>query len=93
MEPPTKPMLEEAAEAGFYQPPGLTNKYPRLQILIAELLAGKQVVYPRLLDVTYKKAPKAKGAVAEQIPLAVQKLRMKDRFERGPRTRSIHSAG
>src|SRR5438876_8919682 len=71
MEAPTKPMLKEAAEAGFYQPPGLANKYPRLQILsIAELLVGKQVEYPRMLDVTYKKAPRAKGAVAEQIPLA-----------------------
>jgi hypothetical protein len=38
---------------------------------IAELLVGKKVEYPRLLDVTYKKAPRAKGAVAEtQIPLA-----------------------
>jgi len=46
MEPPTKPMLKEAAEAGFYQPPGVSgarlDKFPRLQILsIAELLAGK----------------------------------------------------
>ena len=70
MEPPTKPMLKEAAEAGFYQPPGLTNKYPRLQILsIAELLVGRQVEYPRMLDVTYKKAPRARGAAAEQIEL------------------------
>jgi site-specific DNA-methyltransferase (adenine-specific) len=71
MEPPTKPMLKEAAEAGFYQPPGLADKFPRLQILsIAEMLAGKQVAYPRLLDVTYKKAPKARKAAEEQIPLA-----------------------
>src|SRR5438067_4339056 len=26
MEAPTKPMLKEAAEAGFYQPPGLTGQ-------------------------------------------------------------------
>jgi DNA modification methylase len=71
MEPPTKPMLKEATEAGFYQPPGLADKFPRLQILsIAEMLAGRQVEYPRLLDVTYKKAPRAKKAVEEQIPLA-----------------------
>ncbi|PYV69348.1 MAG: hypothetical protein DMG97_22155 [Acidobacteria bacterium] len=63
-------MLKEAAEVGFYQPPGLTNKYPRLQILsIAELLAGKQIEYPRMLDVTYKKAPKARKAAEGQIPL------------------------
>jgi site-specific DNA-methyltransferase (adenine-specific) len=71
MEPPTKPMLKEAAEPGFYQPPGLTDKFPRLQILsIAEILAGKQIDYPRLLDVTYKKAPRARKAAEEQIPLA-----------------------
>jgi len=41
MELPTKPMLKEAAEAGFYRPPGLTDKYPRIQILsIVDLLGG-----------------------------------------------------
>jgi site-specific DNA-methyltransferase (adenine-specific) len=70
MEPPTKPMLKEAAEAGLYQPPGLTNRYPRLQLLnIADLLSGKQIDYPHLLDVTFKKAPKAKRAVEEQMSL------------------------
>ena len=70
MEPPTKPMLKEAAEAGLYQPPGLADKYPRIQILhIAELLAGKKIEYPRLLDVTFKRAPKARKAAEEQIPL------------------------
>jgi len=73
MESPTKPMLKEAAEAGFYQPPGLADKYPRIQILsIAELLAGKKIEYPRLLDVTYKKAPRARGAPAAQIELGAE---------------------
>jgi site-specific DNA-methyltransferase (adenine-specific) len=63
MEAPTKPMLKEAAEAGFYKPPGLEDRYPRIQILaIEELLAGKRVEYPRLLEVTFKKAPKARPA-------------------------------
>jgi len=71
MEPSTKPMVKESVEAGFYQPPGLTDKYPRIQILsIAELLEGKRVEYPRLLDVTYKRAPRARKAAEEQIPLA-----------------------
>src|SRR5207249_11724097 len=72
MEPPTKPMLKEAAEAGFYRPPGLTDKYPRIQILsIAELLVGKKIDYPRFaLDATYKKAPRSRKAAEEQIPLA-----------------------
>ena len=70
MEAPTKPMLKEAAEAGFYKPPGLQDKYPRIQILtIEELLAGKQVEHPRLLDATFKKAPKARKAAEEQMPL------------------------
>lgn len=70
MEAPTKPMLKEAAEAGFYKPPGLQDKYPRIQILtIEDLLAGKQVAHPRLLDATFKKAPKARKAAEEQLPL------------------------
>jgi len=75
MEPPTKPMLKEAAEAGFYQPPGVSgaklDKFPRLQILsIAELLAGKKIDYPRAsIDLTHKRAPRARKAAEEQIPL------------------------
>jgi len=70
MEAPTKPMLKEAAEAGFYKPPGLEDRYPRIQILTIEgLLAGKGVAYPRLLEVTFKKAPKARKATEEQMPL------------------------
>jgi hypothetical protein len=71
MQPPTKPMLKEAAEAGFYQVPGLRDKYPRLQILsIADLLDGKRVEYPRFAaDTTLKKAPKARKAAEEQMPL------------------------
>jgi len=71
MELPTKPMKREAAEAGFYQPPGTTDKFPRLQILsIAELLEGKKVDYPHYAaDATFKKAPKSRKAAEEQIPL------------------------
>ncbi|MGA8538828.1 MAG: DNA methyltransferase [Terriglobales bacterium] len=70
MEAPTKPMLKEAAEAGFYKPPGLEDRYPRIQILtIEELLAGKGVAYPRLLEVTFKKAPKVRKAAEEQMAL------------------------
>ena len=72
MEPATKPMQKEAAQAGFYRPPGLADKYPRIQILsIAELLVGKKIDYPRFaLDATYKKAPRSRKAAEEQIPLA-----------------------
>ncbi len=47
LEPPTKPMMTEAAEAGLYESPMLGKKYPRLQILtIEELLEGKKLEYP-----------------------------------------------
>jgi DNA modification methylase len=69
-EEPTKPMLKEAAEAGFYLSTGLNKKFPKLQIFtVADLLGGKQIDYPRLLDATFKKAPKAKGAAARNMGL------------------------
>ncbi|MGA7218421.1 MAG: hypothetical protein WBX38_08910, partial [Candidatus Sulfotelmatobacter sp.] len=71
MEQPTKPMLKEAAEAGFYKGTYFTDKFPRIQILSIEaLLEGKKIEYPRaVLDATFKKAPKAKRAPEEQMPL------------------------
>jgi hypothetical protein len=70
MEEPTKPMLKEAAEAGFYKDESAfdTGTYPRIQILTVEqLLSGAQVQYPRLLEATFKRAPKARGAAVEQL--------------------------
>ena len=67
MEPPTKPMKKEAADAGFYHSDFQDTRHPRIQILtIEELLNGAQVDLPRLAfmpsqDATFKKAPKAKG--------------------------------
>ena len=63
MQEPTKPMISEAAGAGFYK--SAWGKHPRLQILtIEELLNGKRVDYPpaRQVNQTFKKAPKAKGS-------------------------------
>jgi DNA modification methylase len=56
---PTRPMIEEAASAGFYEPehfPGL--RYPRLQLLtVDDLLSGKRIEYPRLApESTFKRA-------------------------------------
>jgi site-specific DNA-methyltransferase (adenine-specific) len=64
MTPPTKPMKTEAASAGFYKSPGHTQ-HPRLQILtITDLLNGGKINMPMWRDVrTFKKAPKARGAV------------------------------
>lgn len=66
-EPPTRPMREEAASAGFYESPW--GKHPRLQLLtVGELLEGKRIDYPQTAGInrTYKQAPKARK-VAEQI--------------------------
>jgi len=60
MEPPTRPMREEAASAGFYHSPGWNKDYPRLQLVtIANLLGGKGIEYPPGERLTFKKAPKA----------------------------------
>lgn len=69
LEEPTKPMKEEAASAGFYEPehfPG--NYYPRIQILtIQELLDGKKVDYPQHAPVaTFKKAQRIRKANNEE---------------------------
>ena len=76
MQPPTKPMMKEAAEAGLYQVPGMRDKFPRLQILsIAELLEGKRVEFPRFAaDATFKKAPRSRKSAEEQIPLTTGEI-------------------
>jgi site-specific DNA-methyltransferase (adenine-specific) len=63
LQKPTGPMKKEAAGADFYEPehfPG--KKFPRLQILtIEELLAGKELEYPKLAPAaTFKKAARKK---------------------------------
>ena len=65
LEEPTRPMLQEAAAGGFYEPehfPGL--RYPRLQILTIEgLLSGKHIEYPRLApEATFKRAERKRKA-------------------------------
>ncbi len=72
LEQPTQKMRTEAATAGFYDSPGWGKKYPRLQLLtVADLLGGKRLDYPpsAQVNVTFKKAPRALGKVAEQPTL------------------------
>ncbi len=69
LEEPTKPMKEEAATAGFYEPeffPG--NYYPRIQILtIQELLDSKKVEYPRHApEATFKRAQRIRKDNGEE---------------------------
>jgi hypothetical protein len=69
-EEPTRPMLREAAEAGFYKSAD-GSSYPRIQILaIQQILDGKQPEYPlHRRDATYKQAPKARQPRSENLTL------------------------
>ena len=62
LEAPSKPMLLEAAKAGFYTSPGWQQDYPHIQLVtIQELLDGATVKMPPS-SITFKAAPKATGA-------------------------------
>ena len=64
---PTKPMIVEAAAAGFYTSPSWNKKYAKLQILtIEEILGGRSIDYPPT-DKTFKKAERVTEPDAEQI--------------------------
>ena len=78
LQDPTRPMRTEAASAGFYDSPW-GSRYPRMQILtVGELLEGKGIDYPpsSQVNVTFKKAPKAKGKElkAELLPFMGENL-------------------
>lgn len=65
LEPPTAPMLAEAASMGFYHSPGWKRNFPRLQIMtIEELLNGRKPELPN--NVTFARAPKAQTKVGQQ---------------------------
>ncbi len=69
LEPPTRPMLQDAVAAGFYEPehfPGY--RFPRVQILtIEELLDGKEAQYPRFApQATFRQAPRRRGESGAQ---------------------------
>ena len=69
LEEPTKPMLQEAVTAGYYEPehfPGY--QYPRIQILtIRELLDGKEAQYPRMApSATFKRAQRHRKSIEDQ---------------------------
>jgi DNA modification methylase len=73
LQPPTRPMKADAASAGFYQAVEWNEqRFPRIQILtIADLLAGKEINYPKALNVTFKIAPKGKYIEPENRQLAL----------------------
>ena len=62
LEAPTRPMVTEAAAAGFYKHPVLEAQYPRIQLLtVSEILRGKGIEYPPRTSATFKRAPRARG--------------------------------
>jgi DNA modification methylase len=69
-DPPTKPMLKEAAEAGFYKSTDGTT-YPKLQILtIQQILDSRQPAFPlHRRDATFKKAPRSRPEPAVNLTL------------------------
>lgn len=70
-EEPTKPILREAAEAGFYTSAD-GSKYPRVQLLtIKGLLEGTQHLQRPLhvRDVTFRKAPRSRPDAATNLTL------------------------
>lgn len=65
---PTKPMLTEAAAAGFYESKDFPGRYPRVQVLtIAELLAGKKLEYPTHRVETFAKAERKTKTEQEEM--------------------------
>ncbi len=69
LKPPTRPMKEEAAAAGFYVPQQFPeSRFARLQILtVAELFAGRQLEYPRWVPPkTFKKAARRRKGLTDE---------------------------
>ncbi len=65
LKPPTRPMRQEALEAGFYTPKAFPDhRSPRVQILtIEELLSGVQAnLPPSALPATFQRAPRQRRA-------------------------------
>ena len=61
LKPPTRPMEQEALEAGFYAPEAFPDhQFPKVQILtIEDLLSGAQPQYPRYAPAaTFQRAPR-----------------------------------
>ena len=69
LKPPTNPMRQEAAAAGFYTPDAFPDhRFPRVQILTIEaLLAGAQAAYPRFApQATFRRAPRRRAQPDQQ---------------------------
>ena len=69
LENPSRDMVTEAAEAGFYHSPGWNKDYPKLQIMtICDLLNGAEVKMPPAA-ITFKQAQKVDKGQGKQRKL------------------------
>lgn len=71
LEPPTKPMITEAASAGFYHSPGWSKDYPKIQIhTIKDLLNGNGLdkIPHKSTNITFKKASKPTSGNMSKLP-------------------------
>jgi len=73
MQESTRPMRQEAADAGTYTD-AWGQKYPRIQIFtVGELLAGEKLDMPMFArNTTVTQAQDARPALADQLPLDLQ---------------------
>jgi site-specific DNA-methyltransferase (adenine-specific) len=71
LEPASKDMIKEAVTAGYYDSPGWSQKYPKVQILtIEELLRGGTIKMPPAHG-TFKQSQRAQRPDGEQTGLDV----------------------
>ena len=69
LNPPTRPMTQEATSAGIYTPDHYPDhRYPRVQVLtIEDLLSGAEAEYPHFApEATLPRAPRRRRASAAQ---------------------------
>jgi hypothetical protein len=72
---PTRPKIEEAASAGFYEPEHFSGRYPRLQILtIEELLKGRSLNIHGWLQL-HSKEPSANKKAKNRSKLNFEKYK------------------
>jgi site-specific DNA-methyltransferase (adenine-specific) len=62
LEPPSKPMLTTAVDAGFYKSKHFADKVPHIQILtIEELLQGKRIDFPHHPTGDFQESSESQG--------------------------------
>ncbi|MCH8273246.1 MAG: restriction endonuclease [Armatimonadetes bacterium] len=72
LEKPTKPMRDEAREAGRYESKLWPATYPQIQILtIQDIFDGKFIEYPRIADATFKQAKRQSKERRKQKDLKI----------------------